>query len=94
MTGACGLPKELQNAWEQSTESFPALDDTRMENLVTLVLVYVAVGAALFAHPASPAMPDDFHWRSQLGVFRASLPDVLGWPLALWRLGRTDKGRD
>jgi hypothetical protein len=31
-------------------------------------------------------MPSDFHWRNQAGVFRDSLPEVLGWPLALWRL--------
>jgi hypothetical protein len=56
-----------------------------METLGTLVLCYLAVGAAFFAHPAAPAMPGDFHWRGQIGVFRASLPDVLGWPVALWR---------
>ena len=65
-----------------------------MEFLVTSVIVYVAIGAAFFAHPASPAMPDDFHWRSQIGVFRATLPDVLGWPLVLWRFGRNCLGRD
>jgi hypothetical protein len=56
-----------------------------METLGTLVLFYLAIGAAFFAHPATPAWPDDFHWRGQIDVFRASLPEVLGWPLALWR---------
>ena len=50
-----------------------------MEIFVTAALCYLAIGAAFFAHPASPAVPDDFHWRRQIGVFRASLPEVLGW---------------
>ena len=58
-----------------------------MEILLTGVLVYIAIGVACFAHPASPALPDDFNWRSQIGVFRATLPEVMGWPVALWRLG-------
>lgn len=65
-----------------------------MEILLTAALVYVAIGAVCFAHPASPALPDDFHWRSQIGVFRETLPDVFAWPLALWRFGRTCAGRD
>ena len=56
--------------------------------MITGVLCYLAIGAAFFAHPASPAVPDDFHWKSQIGVFRGTLPDVLAWPLALWRFGR------
>ena len=56
-----------------------------MQYLVTTVLVYLAIGAAFFAHPASPAMPDDFNWRRQIAVFRATLPEVLVWPLTLWR---------
>ena len=59
-----------------------------MEILVTLAILYVAVGAVCFAHPAVPATPGDFHWRSQIDVFRATFADVLAWPLALWRLGR------
>jgi hypothetical protein len=66
----------------------------RMEILVTAALVYVAIGAAFFAHPASPARPDDFHWRNQIDVFRATLPDVLSWPVALWRFGRDCFGQD
>jgi len=65
-----------------------------MEILVTAALLYIAIGAAFFAHPTSPAMPTDFHWRSQLGVFRATLSDVFVWPLTLWRFGMTCFGRD
>lgn len=60
-----------------------------MHILITAALLYLAIGAAFFAHPASPALADDFHWRSQIGVFRTTLPEVLAWPLALWRFGRT-----
>jgi hypothetical protein len=65
-----------------------------MEILITSGLLYVAIGAAFFAHPASPALPGDFHWRSQIGVFRATLPEVLAWPVTLWRGGRDGFGRD
>jgi hypothetical protein len=60
-----------------------------MEIVVTVVLVYVAIGAACFSHPASPARSDDFDWRNQIDVFRATLPDVLAWPVALWRFGKS-----
>ena len=56
-----------------------------MEALVIAVLAYLAIGAACFAHPPAPALPDDFHWRRQLDVFRDNLADVLLWPLALYR---------
>ncbi len=59
-----------------------------MQTLLICVLGYVAIGAAFFAHPARPA-PDDFDWYGQIDVFRATLPEVLGWPLALWRFGRS-----
>jgi hypothetical protein len=65
-----------------------------MEILITVALAYIAVGAAFFAHPAAPALPHDFHWRNQIDVFQATLPDVLLWPAALWRLGRNHIGRD
>lgn len=55
-----------------------------MATIATLTMIYVAIGAVLFAHPRSPAVPDDFDWRAQVGVFRSSLPAVLGWPFALW----------
>ena len=65
-----------------------------MDILFTVVLCYFAIGAAFFAHPASPATPNDFHWRTQVGVFRATLPGVLLWPMSLWRFGRTCLGLD
>jgi len=65
-----------------------------MDILFTLVILYLAIGAAFFAHPASPATPNDFHWRTQVGVFRATLPEVLTWPLTLWRFGQSCFGRN
>jgi len=56
-----------------------------METVFAFVLMYLAIGAACFSHPRSPAQPNDFHWRSQVSVFRGTLPEVLCWPLALWR---------
>jgi len=66
----------------------------KMEILATAALVYVAIGAAFFAHPASLALPDDFYWRNQFNVFRATLADVLGWQVALWRFGKSCFGPD
>jgi hypothetical protein len=63
-----------------------------METLLTVTLMYLAVGAAFFAHPASPAAPNDFGWRNQIGVFRTTLPAVLCWPLALWRFATQPSG--
>jgi hypothetical protein len=57
-----------------------------MEFVITLVLFYLAVGAALFAHSSYPGVPDDFDWRSQSAIFRATFIEVLAWPLALFRL--------
>ena len=59
-----------------------------METFVELALIYLAVGAVLFALIPGQAMPDDFHWRNQADFFRDSVPDVLTWPLVLWRLSR------
>ena len=56
-----------------------------METVFICVLAYIAFGATLFCHPPAPARPNDFDWRNQIGVFRATLPEVLCWPLALWR---------
>src|SRR5207237_8954446 len=64
---------------------FPKTGFCLMDILVTAVLCYLAIGAAFFAHPASPATPDDFNWRSQRGVFRARLHAVLAWPLTFCR---------
>jgi hypothetical protein len=57
-----------------------------MEIVVEFALVYLAIGAVLFALIPDGAQPSDFHWRHQAKVFRDSLPEVLGWPFALWRL--------
>src|SRR5260370_10618359 len=65
------------------------IDGRRMEILVTAALAYVAIGAAFFAHPASPAQPDDFHWRGQIDGFRATPPDGLAWPPAPWPFCRS-----
>ena len=59
-----------------------------METLVELVLIYLATGAVLFALIPGQAQPTDFHWRSQADAFRNSLPEVLAWPLVLWRFCR------
>ena len=59
-----------------------------MDILAILALCYLAVGAVLYAHPGIPALPEDFDWRRQIGVFRSTLPEVVAWPLGLWRSGR------
>ena len=60
-----------------------------MQSLVEFVLVYLAIGTVLFALIPGQALPADFHWRNQAAAFRDSLPDVLTWPLALWRVCRS-----
>ncbi len=58
-----------------------------MADLLVLAMMYVAVGAALFAQPLpGSAEPADFSWRRQGVIFRETLHTVLIWPLALWRL--------
>ena len=59
-----------------------------MESLLELTLVYLAIGAVLFALVPGQALPADFHWRNQAIAFRDSLPEVLTWPVALWRVYR------
>jgi hypothetical protein len=59
-----------------------------MENLAEFALIYLAIGAVLFALIPGQASPVDFHWRNQANAFRDSLPQVLAWPLGLWRLCR------
>jgi hypothetical protein len=55
-----------------------------METPAVIALIYVAIGAAIFAHPETPATFYDYHWRRQIDVFRTNLVDVLVWPIALW----------
>jgi hypothetical protein len=58
-----------------------------MANIVILSLMYLAVGAAFFAQPQpGTATPADFTFRRQGEIFRDTLPAVLLWPVALWRL--------
>lgn len=57
-----------------------------METVLILALMYLAFGAACFAYPRGKAQPDDFSPVSQIGVFCDTLPLVLTWPIALWRL--------
>ena len=57
-----------------------------MEILSTLVLMYLAIGAAFFAHPREQAELNDFHWRGQIAIFVETLPTVLTWPIVVWRL--------
>ncbi len=59
-----------------------------MEIVATLILFYLAVGAALFAHAPLSGGAEDFDWRSQIAIFRATFPEVLAWPLALAPLRR------
>jgi hypothetical protein len=57
-----------------------------MESVADFVLIYLAIGALLFALVPGQAAPFDFDWRNQANAFRDSLPEVLGWPVVLWRL--------
>lgn len=60
-----------------------------MQNLAILALMYLAVGAALFAQPdPGAAEASDFTPLRQAQIFRATLPAVLLWPIVLLhRLG-------
>jgi hypothetical protein len=55
-----------------------------MEAPVIIGLIYIAIGAAIFAHPPRPFSPGDFHWRRQIAIFRGNFRDVMVWPLTLW----------
>jgi hypothetical protein len=60
-----------------------------MSAAVILFMMYLAVGAAFFAQPApGTALPADFTWRRQREIFLATLPEVLLWPIVLWRVLR------
>lgn len=57
-----------------------------MASVAILMLMYVAIGAALFAQPRPGAAElADFTLQRQGEIFRESLPAVLLWPLFLWR---------
>jgi hypothetical protein len=57
-----------------------------MEGLVILVLMYVAVGAGLFAQPdPGTAVPHDFTPIRQARIFYATLGEVVAWPVVLLR---------
>jgi len=60
-----------------------------MATLAILAMMYLGVGAALFARP-DPAQAElaDFTWRRQGEIFRTTLPAVMAWPIALWRVLR------
>lgn len=58
--------------------------------LIILAMMYLAVGAALFAQPRpGSAELEDFTWERQGEIFRETLPAVLAWPLMLLRLPRS-----
>ena len=57
-----------------------------MMSLTILAMMYLAVGAALFAQPRpGTAEPGDFTWQRQGEIFKETLPRVLAWPIILWR---------
>lgn len=56
-----------------------------METLLICLMMYIAVGVALFAHPPEQADLDDFHWRGQIAIFLSTWRDVVQWPFALMR---------
>ena len=57
-----------------------------MAGMAVLLMVYLAVGAVLFAQPGPGiAEPADFGWQRQGQIFRATLASVLLWPWALCR---------
>ena len=56
-----------------------------MTTVVEMALVYLAIGAVIFAHPKGGAEAADFTPRGQWAVFLATLPEVLTWPTMWWR---------
>jgi hypothetical protein len=57
-----------------------------MTGMAIFLMMYLAVGAALFAQPRpGTAKPADFTWRRQGEIFRETLASVLLWPWALCR---------
>ena len=59
---------------------------TPMQIAAILALMYLALGVAFFAYPRGRATPDDFSPLGQIAVFCDTLPLVLTWPIAVWRL--------
>jgi hypothetical protein len=59
---------------------------TPMQTAVILALMYLACGVAIFAYPRGRATADDFSPLGQIAVFCDTLPLVLTWPIAVWRL--------
>jgi hypothetical protein len=60
--------------------------ERQMASFLILALMYLAVGAALFAQPRpGTAEPHDFTLQRQGEIFRETLPAVLLWPVMLWR---------
>lgn len=57
-----------------------------MQTALLSVLLYLAAGAAFFAHPSDQATPADFSPRGQLVVFTDTFLSVLTWPVALWHM--------
>jgi hypothetical protein len=57
-----------------------------MQTAVILTLMYLALGVAIFAYPRGRATPGDFSPMGQVAVFCDTLPLVLTWPIAVWRL--------
>jgi hypothetical protein len=56
---------------------------------IVAAMMYLAVGAVLFAQPRpGTAELEDFTWRGQGEIFRETLPAVLAWPVMLLRLLR------
>lgn len=57
-----------------------------MEEIALLGLMYLAVGAGLFAQPApGAAEPHDFTPLRQAQIFFRTLPLVFGWPIVLYQ---------
>ncbi len=57
-----------------------------MASVAVLLMMYVAVGAGLFAQPRpGTAELCDFTPQRQGEIFRTTLPAVLLWPVFLWR---------
>ena len=57
-----------------------------METSVDFALIYLAIGAVLFALIPGQGRPADFHWRNQAEAFCDGLPEGVAWPIVLWRL--------